>query len=102
MSIGIPLVALTGCADDDEAEPSSPVAGAISACLAAAQEQRQLELPADDGDGLDISVDVDGQGWWAVVAATRGADPKRTLTCTAVPDSGPLGARAASWSVAEG
>ncbi len=72
------------------------------ACLAAAQEQRQLELPADDGDGLDISVDVDGQGWWAVVAATRGADPKRTLTCTAVPDSGPLGARAASWSVAEG
>ncbi|ASR55739.1 hypothetical protein CBP52_12260 [Cellulomonas sp. PSBB021] len=101
MSFGIPLVALTGCADD-EVEPSSPVAGAISACLTAAQEQSQLELPADDGDGLDISVDVDSQGWWAVVAATRGADPKLTLTCTAVPDGGPLGARAASWSVAEG
>ena len=98
--IGIPLFVLTGCAADDADAGASPVAGAITACLAAAQEEGQFELPADDG-GVDISVEVDHQGWWAVVAATRGADATRTLTCTAVPDSGPLGARAASWPVSD-
>ena len=99
--IGTPLFVLTGCAADDADAGSSPVAGAVTACLTAAQEQGQFDLPADDGDGLDVSVEVDRQGWWAVVAATRGGDATRTLTCTAVPDSGPLGARAASWSVSD-
>ena len=99
--MSLPLFVLTGCAAGDADEGSSPVAGAIAACLTAAQEQGQFDLPADKGEGVDVSVEVDHQGWWAVVAVTRGGDTTRTLTCTAVPDSVPLGARAASWSVSD-
>ncbi|WP_298459438.1 hypothetical protein [uncultured Cellulomonas sp.] len=78
----------------------SPAAGAIGVCLTAAEEQ--LDFPVEGGSRVDVSVEVDDKGWWAVNATTGGGDTTRTLTCTAVPDPGPLGARAASFSVSHG
>jgi flagellar basal body rod protein FlgF len=91
---------LVGCTSSAPADTMSPIAGAIAACLTAGQEQ--FDLPLDEASGADVSVEVDQQGWWAVNAATHSDGATRTLACTAVPDSGRLGARAASFSVSEG
>lgn len=97
---GLIVSALAGCSSDAPAEEISPVAGAIAACLAAGQQQ--FDLPLTEASGVDVSIEVDHQGGWAVNAATRSDGVTQTLACTAVPDSGPLGARAASFSVSEG
>src|SRR5450830_1245480 len=79
---GLTLSALAGCSSGAEAEVSSPTAGAIAACLTAAQEQ--FGLPVDEASAVEASVEVDDQGWWAVHAITHGGGATRTLACTAV------------------
>lgn len=96
LAAGLAL-ALAGCAPSAEPEVSSPTGGAIAACLSAARDQ--FGFPADGTTGLDVSMTVDTRGWWAVHATTSDGAKELTLTCTAVPDQGPLGARAASFSV---
>lgn len=97
---GLVVALLAGCSSEAPVEEISPVAGAIAACLTAGQEQ--LDPPLTEASGVEVSVEVDHQGWWAVNAVTRGDGAAQTFVCTAVPDSGPLGARAASFSVSEG
>ncbi|MCV2393505.1 hypothetical protein OEB99_04220 [Actinotalea sp. M2MS4P-6] len=95
---GVSVGVLASCSTDDGAGGMSPTTGAIAACLTAAEEQLGLEVAS----GVDVGVEVDEQGWWAVRATTHSGAATQTLTCTAVPDPGPLGARAASFSVDEG
>ena len=97
---GLMVSVLAGCSSEAPVEEISPVAGAIAACLTAGQEQ--FDLPLTETPGVEVNVEVDDQGWWAVNATTRGDGATQALVCTAVPDSGPLGARAASFSVSEG
>lgn len=96
---GLTVSVLAGCSSGAPAEATSPTAGAIDVCLTAAQEHFDFLL--DEVSAVDVSVEVDAQGWWAVNATSRSAGTTRTLVCTVVPDSGPLGARAASFSVSE-
>ena len=97
---GLTVAVPAGCSSGGQAEVLRPTVGAITACLTAAQEQ--YHLPIDEASGVDVSVEVDHQGWWAVHAVTHSGGTTQTLVCTAVPDSGPTGARAASFSVSEG
>lgn len=91
-------MALSACATSDaDVEAVPPTAAAVEACLTAAATH--LDLPLDESDALDISVERDDQGWWAVRATVELATGSRLLTCTAVPDDSPAGARATSFSV---
>lgn len=98
VALGLAGLVLSACATSDgDVEAVPPTAVAVEACLTAADVH--LDLPLDESDALDISVDRDDQGWWAVRATVELATGARVLTCTAVPDGSPAGARAASFSV---
>ncbi|GAA4628682.1 hypothetical protein GCM10023113_34430 [Cellulomonas oligotrophica] len=98
VALGLAGMTLSACATPDaDVEAVPPTAAAVEACLTAAAVH--LDLPLDESDAVDIGVERDDQGWWAVRATVELATGARLLTCTAVPEDSPAGARAASFSV---
>ena len=92
------LLALAGCAGEPDATGKVTGSGAaVDACLSAAATHSSLAV--DEATTTDVSVGRDEQGWWAVVATLAIAGTTQVVTCTAVPERGGHGVRAASWSV---
>ena len=93
----IGVLVLAACSNQTE-DAVSPTAGAIEACLTAGAEH--LSFPVEGSGDVSVSTARDDKGWWDVRATVRGMDGAEiTLQCTAVPDDGPLGARAASFGI---